>query len=163
MEAKIAIDSAIFFFCFKSSRVDINPPDIKRLLRHLSNADHTTLFVPISVIGESVIECLKGERDHNLIELHDLIDFWGSLNLNFLYPNSLVAEACYRLVEQYRLHGQIDHRLSDTDLVHLGYALAYEMDYFFTTDKNLGHYAPMKSKLQVIDQNDVKCLVRKTP
>jgi len=95
---KVAIDSAIFFFCFKSDREDIKPVNMQKLLNHLSTAPHITPYVPISVLGESVIECLRGEKeksDHDLHELHDLIDFWGALDLSFLYPNALVAAACY--------------------------------------------------------------------
>lgn len=58
---KIAIDSDIFFFTFRSSRADVNPPDVERRLRALSNNPKVDLFVPIYVIGECVIECLRGE------------------------------------------------------------------------------------------------------
>jgi hypothetical protein len=74
---------------------------------------------------------------HDLAELHDLIDFWAALDLKFLYPGELVIDACSRLVARYRQGSQKDYRLSDTDLVHLGYALAYDMDYFLTTDRAL--------------------------
>ena len=78
---KIAIDSAIFFFCFKSDREDIKPVNMRKLLDHLNSAPHIVPFVPISVLGESVIECLRGEKeksDHDLRELHELIDYIGS-------------------------------------------------------------------------------------
>lgn len=42
------------------------------------------------------------------------------------HPSPLVAGACYRLVEKHKKGNQIDHNLSDTDRVHLGYALAYK-------------------------------------
>jgi len=156
---KVAIDSAIFFFCFKSDREDIKPIKMQKLLNHLSTAPHITPYVPISVLGESVIECLRCEKeksDHDLSELHNLIDFWGALDLSFLYPNALVADACYRLVEKYKTGERIDYRLSDTDLVHLGYALAYNVDYFLTTDTKLKYYVPEKSKLRVIDHEAAK-------
>lgn len=161
MNHKIAIDAAIFFFCFDSDREDIKPVNMQRILKHLSGAPRISLYVPISVLGESVIECLRGEKgdtSHSLKELHDMIDFWGSLNLNFLYPSSLVAEACFRLVERYKTGERIDHRLTDTDLVHLGYALAYKMDYFLTTDKRLQHNIPERSNLRVIDHEEAKSL-----
>ena len=154
---KVAIDSAIFFFCFKSVREDIGPSYAKLLAT--STAPHITPYVPISVLGESVIECLRGEKeksDHDLSELHNLIDFWGALDLSFLYPNALVADACYRLVEKYKTGERIDYRLSDTDLVHLGYALAYNVDFFLTTDTKLKYYVPEKSKLRVIDHEAAK-------
>ena len=156
---KVAIDSAIFFFCFKSDREDIKPVNMQKLLNHLSTAPHIIPFVPISVLGESVIECLRGEKeksDHDLSELHNLIDFWGALDLRFLYPNALVADACYRLVEKYKKGERIDYRLTDTDLVHLGYALAYNVDYFLTTDTKLKYYVPEKSTLRVIDHEAAK-------
>jgi hypothetical protein len=156
---RVAIDSAIFFFCFKSDRDDIRPINMQKLLNHLSSAPHIIPFVPISVLGESVIECLRGERansDHDLNELHKLIDFWGALDLSFLYPNALVADACYKLVEMYKKGERIDYRLTDTDLVHLGYALAYNMDYFLTTDSKLKYYVPEKSKMRVIDHEMAK-------
>lgn len=156
---KVAVDSAIFFFCFKSNREDIKPINMQKLLNHLSNAPHIIPLVPISVIGESVIECLRGEKedtDHDLHELHKLIDFWGALDLSFLYPNALVADACYKLVEKYKKGERIDYRLTDTDLVHLGYALAYKVDYFLTTDTKMGYYVPEKSNLRVIDHETAK-------
>lgn len=161
MSTKIAVDAAIFFFCFNSDREDIKPANVQRLLKHLSGAPHISLYVPISVLGESVIECLRGERGdttHSLSELHDMIDLWGSLNLNFLYPSTLVAKACYRLVERYKTGVKIDYRLTDTDLVHLGYALAYKMDYFLTTDRKLQYNVPDKSNLRVIDHEEAKKL-----
>ncbi len=33
-----------------------------------------------------------------------------------------------------------DDRMKPTDLVHLGYALAYEVDYFITSDRVLNEY-----------------------
>lgn len=121
------------------------------------------LFVPISVFGESVIECLQGEKAgdgrHDISELFRLIELWGALDLLFLYPNDLVAAVCYQL--SLRKEERQDYRLSDTDLVHLGYALAHEMDYFLTTDKDLKHvdpYIPKKAKLQVIGLDEAKCL-----
>jgi hypothetical protein len=161
MSPEIAVDAAIFFFCFDSGRADIKPANMQRLLKHLSGAPHISLYVPISVLGESVIECLRGERGdkaHSLSELHEMIDLWGSLNLNFLYPSKLVAEACYRLVEKYKTGDKIDYRLTDTDLVHLGYALAYKMDYFLTTDMKLKYNVPEKSSLRVIDHEEAKKL-----
>ena len=157
MSPEIAVDAAIFFFCFNSNREDIKPANAQRLLKHLSGAPRISLHVPISVLGESVIECLK-DPAHSRGELHDMIDLWGSLNLNFLYPSTLVAIACYRLVKKYKIGDTIDYQLTDTDLVHLGYALAYKMDYFLTTDKKLQYYVPKKSNLRVIDLDEAKKL-----
>lgn len=157
---KVSIDSDIFFFCFTSNRPGIKPANVKRLLQHICGAPRIEAFASLSVIGESTIECLIGEQtgdfQHDLSKLHDLIDFWGALRLKFLYPNELVADACSRLVERYRKGSYRDSRLSDTDLVHLGYAIAYDMDYFLTTDKALKHYIPAKSDLKVIGLEETK-------
>lgn len=159
---KIAIDSDIFFFTFRSSRADVNPPDVERRLRALSNNPRVDLFVPISVIGECVIECLREEchpRDQRGVrEIDHLTDLWAGLDLKFLYPNELVAEVCYQLVERYKTGYDRDRRLTDTDLVHIGYALAHEMDYFLTTDKALKHYIPQKAKLKVLNLEEIKDL-----
>lgn len=158
---KIAIDSDIFFFAFGSRRKDINPNDVRRFLKGLSGDPRIELFVPLSVLGESVIECLRGERvpdgRHNIRELYVLIELWGELNLLFLYPNDLVADVCSNMVERYRRNKK-DFRLSDTDLVHLGYALAHGMDYFLTTDTKLKHYIPKRSGLKVINFEEAKRL-----
>lgn len=159
---KVSIDSDIFFFCFTSDRPDIKPANVRRLLQHLCEAPHTEAFASLSVIGESTIECLTGEQtgdfQHDISKLHDLIDFWGALRLKFLYPNELVADACSKLVERYRKGSYRDSRLSDTDLVHLGYAIAYNMDYFLTTDKALRHYIPAKSDLKAVGLEEAKAL-----
>lgn len=160
---QIAIDSDIFFFSLRSSRPGIRPGDVRRLLRHLSSAPNIGIFASLSVIGESTIQCLVGEQmpnaKHDLAELHNLIDFWAALDLKFLYPNELVTDACSRLVAMYRQSSQKDYRLSDTDMVHLGYALAYDMDYFMTTDRALRHYLPTKSRLKVIDINSAREII----
>jgi hypothetical protein len=59
---KVAVDSAIFFFCFKSNREDIKPINMQKLLNHLSTAPHIIPLVPISVIGESVIESSEEKK-----------------------------------------------------------------------------------------------------
>jgi hypothetical protein len=158
---RVAVDSNIFFFSFKSHRRDINPRDVERLLRKLSGDPRVELFVPISVLGESVIECLLGERtgegQHDIDELYRLIELWVILELLFLYPNDVVAAVCYQLSKRKEERG--DFRLTDTDLVHLGYALAHEMDYFLTADKALKHvepYIPKKARLRVIGLEDAK-------
>ena len=160
---RIAIDSNIFFFSLKSRRRDVNPRDVERLLRSLSGDPKIDLFVPISVFGESVIECLQGEKlgdgHHDIRELFRLIELWSALDLLFLYPNDLVAAVSYQL--SIRKEERQDYRLSDTDLVHLGYALAHEMDYFLTTDKDLKHvdpYIPKKAELQVIGLDEARHL-----
>ena len=48
-----------------------------------------------------------------------------------------MAVACYNLYMDESIR---DSRLSPTDLVHLGYAMAYDLDYLITTDKTLRKY-----------------------
>lgn len=158
---KLALDSNIFFFAFRSRSRDVNPREVERLLRKLSGDPRIELYVPITVLGESVIECLIGEKNddgkHDLNELYQLIELWGSLDLLYLYPNDVVAAVCFQLskIKEKRC----DFRQTDTDMVHLGYALAHEMDYFLTTDKALKHvdpYIPKKAKLRVIGLMEAK-------
>ncbi len=158
---RLAVDSNIFFFSFKSRSRDVNPRDVERLLRKLSGDPRVELYVPITVLGESVIECLIGEKNddgkHDLNELYQLIELWGALDLFYLYPNDVVAAVCFQLSKIKA--ERCDFRLTDTDMVHLGYALAHEMDYFLTTDKALKHvnpYIPKRAKLKLIGLDDAR-------
>lgn len=105
-----------------------------------------TLSMPISVFGEASAICFEGKR-HSVEELHDLVDFLARYQVRFLHPNQAVAEACYNL------YGDAweDHRMMPADLVHLGYAMAYDVDYFVTTDSVLNEYRmPVGFKLRVL-------------
>ena len=62
----------------------------------------------------------------------------------------------------FNLAAKMSIPVIDTDMVHQGYALAHEMDYFLTTDKALKHvdpYIPEKANLQVIGLEDAKTIV----
>ncbi|HOO54765.1 MAG TPA: PIN domain-containing protein [Methanothrix sp.] len=135
----------------KIGRRHIKSSEIKSAIQHLSQHPKLELCVPISVLGECVLICLKGEyenRSHNIKELHELIDFWGGLNVSVLHPNDVVAEIIHNL---YTHPEYKEERLSPGDLVHLGYALAYDADYLITSDKTLSHYkVPEVFKLQII-------------
>ena len=160
----VAVDSDIFFFSISSDhrilkKRNINPTEIKNLLQHLSShAGKFQLSVPISVLGESVTLCLEGERvgrSHNIKELHDLISFWGSLNINILHPNSVVATICYRLNTRYK-----DERMAPQDIVHIGYALAYNMNYLVTTDKSMQKFKlPDGSGLEIIPPDRLRLIL----
>lgn len=105
-----------------------------------------TLCIPISVLGEISAICFEGKR-HSVEELHDLIDFLARYQVRFLHPNQTVAEACYNLYSDELG----DNRMKPTDLVHMGYALAYDVDYFITTDSVLNEYrVPDMFKLRVL-------------
>jgi hypothetical protein len=88
---------------------------------------------------------------HDLVEQHELIDFWAAFRPKIPLPGELVMHACSRLAARYRPGSQKGYRLSDTYLVHLGYALAYDIDYFLTADRTLKNYMPHRSRLNVED------------
>lgn len=50
---RLAVDSSIFFFSFKSRCKDINPRDVERLLRKLSGDPRIELYVPITVLASA--------------------------------------------------------------------------------------------------------------
>ena len=161
---RVAVDSDIFFFSISSDhrilkKRNINPTEIRILLQHLSSHEGKfQLSVPISVLGESVTLCLEGERvgrSHTVRELHDLISFWGGLNINILHPNAVVATVCYRLNTKYK-----DERMTPQDIVHIGYALAYQMNYLVTTDKNMQRFRlPKDSGLEIISPDRLRLLL----
>lgn len=101
------------------------------------------LCIPVSVFAEIVSLCLQGEQNGEregkfcIDDLYKLIGFWQGLDIVVLRPNKAVAVACYNL---YMDESVRDSRLSPTDLVHLGYAMAYDLDYLITTDKTLRKY-----------------------
>ena len=101
------------------------------------------LCIPVSVFAEIISLCLQGEQDGEqdskfcIEDLYKLVGFWQGLDIVVLRPNKAVAVACYNL---YMDESVRDSRLSPTDLVHLGYAMAYDLDYLITTDKTLRKY-----------------------
>ena len=106
----------------------------------MSGHPHAALCVPVSVFAEIVSLCLQGEQDDEqesrfcIEDLHKLVGFWQGLSIEILRPNKAVAVACYNLY----MDGTT--RLKPSDLVHLGYAMAYDLDYLITTDKDLRKY-----------------------
>lgn len=93
----------------------------------------------MSVFAEIVGLCIQREDEGKFCidDLYGLVDFWKGLDIVILRPNKAVAVACYKL---YMDESVRDSRLSPTDLVHLGYAMAYDLDYLITTDKTLREY-----------------------
>lgn len=116
----------------------------------MGTRDGVSLCIPVSVLGEGSEICFEGKR-HSVSELHEVIDFLARYQVRFLHPNQIVAEACYNLYgDEWR-----DNRMTPSDLVHLGYALAYDMDYFVTTDSVLNQYrVPTGFKLKVLHPKD---------
>ncbi|MEL6037198.1 MULTISPECIES: PIN domain-containing protein [Methanothrix] len=165
---RAAIDADIFFFSISHkseslTKRDINPYDIKKFLFHLSSHPDISLCVPISVLGEVVIICVEGEwkgreDKHNREELHELIDIWSGLRISFLHPNEAVATTCYNLYNHSKYK---DSRIKPADLVHLGYALAYDVDFFITTDRILrGYSIPKEFKTKVLHPHEAQAILK---
>ena len=112
-------------------------------MSRVSGQPRAELCIPVSIFAEIVSLCLPEEQGSeqeskfSIEDLYRLIEFWQGLNMVVLRPNKAVAVACYNL---YMDESVRDSRLSPTDLVHLGYAMAYDLDYLITTDKNLRKY-----------------------
>ena len=156
---RIAVDSDIFFYAVLDHNRDslrkkgVFPTQIKKFLDHASSHPQVKLCIPVSVFAEIVSLCIHGEqegeqeRNFSINDLYKLVDFWKGLNLVVLHPNKAVATACYNL---YMDDTMRDSRLGPSDLVHLGYALAYDLDYFITSDGPLKKYqVPNTFKLKI--------------
>jgi len=104
------------------------------------------LYVPTSVLGEVSAICFEGRR-HTVEDLYKVVDLLNRCDIKFRHPNRVVAEICCNLYnDAWR-----DDRMKPTDLVHLGYALAYDVDYFITSDRVLNEYRiPGEFKLKVL-------------
>lgn len=113
------------------------------------------LCVPVSVFAEIVSLCIQREEEGKFCidDLYKLVDFWQGLDIVVLRPNKAVAVACYNLYMDETVR---DSRLGPTDLVHLGYAMAYDLDYLITTDKILRKYkVPPSFKLRVMHPQNI--------
>jgi len=76
----------------------------------------------------------KKEAMNYIAYLNRALDDW---NIVIQFPNDYVRILCYQMGEE-----EIDTRMirEPTDRTHLAYAIAYESDYFLTSDKNLIRY-----------------------
>ena len=156
--ARVAIDSDIFFFAISDSHKEKeNRRMAETLLNHLKNHPDYEVLVPISVLGEVVIKCLDESVPRNLNDLHLLADMWAGLDIGFVFPNDAVARICYHIMDKYK-----DERLSPTDRVHLGYALAYNMNYLVTTDMNLQRFpVPPGRDLEIMSLKKALEIIRR--
>jgi predicted nucleic acid-binding protein len=104
-----------------------------------------TLRIPVSVLGEVSAVCFRGK--HTVEDLYKIVELLDRYEFEFFQPNQAVAETCCILYsDDWR-----DYRMKPSDLVHLGYALAYNADFFITTDRVLNEYRiPEEFKLQVL-------------
>jgi len=135
MNNPVFLDTCIFF--------EIHENDSKRhSFIHLNNLGRS-LATSLTVIGEFIQELtpLK-EKDAYLNTFWDFIE---DVDLLLLLPNSRVSYACY-LICKYNEDDRM--RAEYTDLVHLAYALAYDIPLFITTDRHLSHYRIPPSLLQ---------------
>ncbi len=151
----VAVDSDIFFFSFGQNKSDKNVRLASSLLKHIDNHPELELCVPFSVLAETIFKSLISEKEskdpHKLENITALIELWRSLDIRFLLPTNEVAETCWTLA------GECGDRIQPTDRTHLGYALAYNMDYLVTTDKILLHYqVPDEFSLKIVSLRDVR-------
>ncbi|MGB5100343.1 MAG: hypothetical protein WBN94_07080 [Methanothrix sp.] len=80
-----------------------------------------------------------------------MIELWRKLEIRFLLPSDETAEICWNLVEECQ------DRMQPTDRTHLGYSLAYGMDFLITTDKILLHYqVPDGFRLKIVSLKDAR-------
>ncbi len=108
------------------------------------------MYLPTSVLGEVSAICLESDK-HTIDDLHEIVDFLGCYRFKFLHSRQSVVEACFNLYsDAWR-----DSRMSPSDLVHLGYALAYDVDNFITSDRVLNDYRiPEDYKLKVLTPDE---------
>jgi len=108
------------------------------------------LRIPTSVLGEVSAICFKSKK-HTIDDLYKIINLLSHYKFEFLHPSQVAAYICYKLYgDDWR-----DNRMNPTDLVHLGYALAYDVDYFITSDRVLNDYRiPKDYKLKVLTPDE---------
>ncbi len=127
MNGSVFLDTCIFF-----SAID-NPSD-RQTLQHFQNIG-VAFYSSLPVFGEFIAQMAikKDKEDYT----RNFLDILEELDVTGLVPNPRVSYACYLLCR----HNE-DERMKQqhTDLVHLGYAMAYEIPLFLTTDRNLTRY-----------------------
>jgi predicted nucleic acid-binding protein len=127
MNSSIFLDTPVFFHCIEHDR-------FRTILDHANNAGYR-IQTSISVLGEAFTQMHEGrEAVRYITHLNQLLDDW---NITVLFPNEEVRILCYQMGEE-----DIDTRMirEPTDRTHLAYAMAYDSDYFLTSDKNLIKY-----------------------
>jgi predicted nucleic acid-binding protein len=151
----IAIDSDIFFYSVSPDKKDRKSQLAESLLDHINNHPAIELCVPFSVLAEIVFIGLTREKEQcdprKMEIIASLIELWRKIDIRFLPPTNRVAEICWHLAEECK------DRLQPTDRTHLGYALAYNMNYLITTDKILLHYqVPDGFQLKIISLKNAR-------
>jgi len=127
MSKKVFLDTGIFFDCLES-------PDKRSLIRHAINRDYQ-FFTSLSVIGEVILIMKRDAKfaDH-LTGFFSLLTEW---NITILVPTDGVAVICYEFSQDLTDGRMISQK---TDRTHLAYAIAYDCDYFITSDDALIRY-----------------------
>ncbi len=93
----------------------------------------------------------EDKAPQKLDQISTLIDLWRKLEIRFLLPSDEAAEICWNLVEECQ------DRMQATDRTHLGYSLAYGMDFLITTDKILRHYqVPEGFRLKIVSLREAQ-------
>jgi len=132
MNSFIFLDTPVFFDCIEHDR-------FVTILGHANNAGFK-IHTSISVLGEAFTQMHeKSDAIRYITHLNQLLDDW---RVAVHFPNDQVRVLCYQMGEV-----EIDTRMirEPTDLTHLAYAMAYDSDYFLTSDKNLIKYRIPKS------------------
>ncbi len=127
MNSSLFLDTTIFFQCIKR---DQNKTILDHAV-HLGFEIHTS----ITVLGEALAQMRESDdRDIYIARFNELLDSW---NVYTHYPNDPVRILCYVLGDD-----ETDTRMvrEPTDRTHMAYAMAYKMNYFLTTDRNLIRY-----------------------
>lgn len=152
---QVAVDSDIFFFSVGQDKRDRNVRLASSLLEHIDNHSDFELCVPFSVLAETVFKTITTEKEskdpQKLERISSLIDLWRKLEIRFLLPSDDAAEICWNLANECQ------GRMQPTDRTHLGYSLAYGMDFLITTDKILRHYqVPDGFRLKIVSLREAR-------
>lgn len=127
MNSTVFLDTCILFSTIEKSQD-------RQILQHLHNLNYP-LSLSLPVLGEFTSEInFLTNREKLMRGFFEIVDTFDPI---VMVPNSRVSYACYLLCkfnEDARMKSQY------TDLVHLGYSIAYEVPVFLTTDKHLTHY-----------------------
>jgi len=132
MSRKVFLDTGIFFDCLES-------PDKRSLINHAINRDYQ-VFTSLTVIGEVILIMKRDAKfAEHLTGFFSLLTEW---NITILVPTDGVAVICYEFSQDLTDGRMISQK---TDRTHLAYAIAYDCDYFITSDDALIRYRiPLK-------------------
>jgi predicted nucleic acid-binding protein len=113
--------------------------DVETLLSHANNAGYK-LYVPLTVLGEIMLNCIDENRRD---DLNNIMSLCANINILYTVPNKQLRECCV-CIDGADKRDRLDY----TDKTNLGYATAYNADYFLTTDKKLLHNFSFECKDQ---------------